>query len=85
MRNILFWTFLDGPPFVNGTPHSGHVLVSYVRDTVIRYKSMNGFYIPRTIGFDCHGLPLEQEAEKNKSDEEIENMELKITIMYVEI
>ena len=67
------WTFLDGPPFVNGTPHSGHVLVSYVKDTVIRYKSMTGFHVPRTIGFDCHGLPLEQEAEKkiglsNKDD-----------------
>jgi isoleucyl-tRNA synthetase len=58
------WTFLDGPPFVNGTPHSGHVLVSYVKDTVIRFKSMNGYFVPRTIGFDCHGLPLEQAAEK---------------------
>lgn len=58
------WTFLDGPPFVNGTPHSGHVLVSYVKDTVIRYKSMNNYYVPRTIGYDCHGLPLEQAAEK---------------------
>lgn len=58
------WTFLDGPPFVNGTPHSGHVLVSYVKDTVIRYKSMDNHYVPRTIGYDCHGLPLEQAAEK---------------------
>jgi isoleucyl-tRNA synthetase len=58
------WTFLDGPPFINGSMHSGHVLVSYVKDTVIRYKSMEGFYIPRTIGYDCHGLPLEQAAEK---------------------
>lgn len=74
------WTFLDGPPFVNGTPHSGHVLVSYVKDTVIRYKSMNGFYIPRTIGFDCHGLPLEQEAEKKigiKNPEEIKKYGIK--------
>jgi isoleucyl-tRNA synthetase len=58
------WTFLDGPPFINGSMHSGHVLVSYVKDTVIRYKSMNGYSIPRTIGYDCHGLPLEQAAEK---------------------
>ena len=72
-KNKPLWTFLDGPPFVNGTPHSGHVLVSYVKDTVIRFKSMEGYYVPRTIGFDCHGLPLEQEAEKiigftNKQD-----------------
>ena len=75
-KNKKLWTFLDGPPFVNGTPHSGHVLVSYVKDTVIRYKSMEGYYIPRTIGYDCHGLPLEQAAEEkigiNTKDEILE-------------
>ena len=61
--NPLF-SFLDGPPFVNGNPHCGHVLVSYIKDTVLRHYSTRGFYVPRTIGFDCHGLPLEKEAEK---------------------
>lgn len=58
------WEFLDGPPFVNGTPHMGHLLVSTIKDTMARYMSMKGYNISYMIGFDCHGLPLEQEAEK---------------------
>ena len=58
------WEFLDGPPFVNGTPHMGHLLVSSIKDTVARYMSQKGYDISYMIGFDCHGLPLEQEAEK---------------------
>ncbi len=58
------WEFLDGPPFVNGTPHHGHLLVSTIKDTMARYMSQKGYQISYQIGFDCHGLPLEQEAEK---------------------
>ena len=58
------WEFLDGPPFVNGNPHHGHLLVSSIKDTIARYMSQKGFKISYQIGFDCHGLPLEQEAEK---------------------
>jgi isoleucyl-tRNA synthetase len=58
------WEFLDGPPFVNGTPHMGHLLVSSIKDTMARYMSQKGYDISYMIGFDCHGLPLEQEAEK---------------------
>jgi isoleucyl-tRNA synthetase len=56
--------FLDGPPFVNGLPHHGHMLVSFIKDVVIRYQHMNKKYIERNFGADCHGLPLEQAAEK---------------------
>jgi isoleucyl-tRNA synthetase len=58
------WEFLDGPPFVNGTPHMGHLLVSAIKDCFARYYMMRGYKVDHTIGFDCHGLPLEQEAEK---------------------
>ncbi len=58
------WEFLDGPPFVNGSPHHGHLLVSTIKDTMARYMSQKGYQISYQIGFDCHGLPLEQEAEK---------------------
>lgn len=58
------WEFLDGPPFVNGSPHHGHLLVSTIKDTMARYMSQKGYQINYQIGFDCHGLPLEQEAEK---------------------
>ena len=58
------WEFLDGPPFVNGSPHYGHLLVSSIKDTIARFMSQKGYSISYQIGFDCHGLPLEQEAEK---------------------
>jgi isoleucyl-tRNA synthetase len=58
------WEFLDGPPFVNGAPHHGHALVTSIKDTMARYMSQKGYQIGYQIGFDCHGLPLEQEAEK---------------------
>jgi isoleucyl-tRNA synthetase len=58
------WAFLDGPPFVNGSPHHGHVLVSTIKDTMARYHSQKGYEISYQIGFDCHGLPLEQKAEE---------------------
>jgi len=58
------WQFLDGPPFVNGSPHHGHLLVSSIKDTMARYMRQKGYQITYQIGFDCHGLPLEQEAEK---------------------
>ena len=56
--------FLDGPPFCNGTVHTGHLLVSTIKDTMARYKSQQGYKINYQIGFDTHGLPLEAEAEK---------------------
>jgi len=58
------WEFLDGPPFINGSPHHGHLLVSSIKDTIARYMNQKGYSIKYQIGFDCHGLPLEQEAEK---------------------
>ena len=58
------WGFLDGPPFVNGNPHHGHLLVSSIKDTMARYMNQKGYQVSYQIGFDCHGLPLEQEAEK---------------------
>ena len=58
------WLFLDGPPFVNGSPHHGHLLVSSIKDVFARYMSQKDYQINYQIGFDCHGLPLEQEAEK---------------------
>jgi len=63
-KNGKQWEFLDGPPFVNGTPHHGHLLVSTIKDTMARYHSQKGYQMSYQIGFDCHGLPLEQEAEK---------------------
>ena len=57
------WNFLDGPPFVNGNPHHGHLLVSTIKDVLARYNSNLGKKVSYQIGFDCHGLPMEQAAE----------------------
>jgi isoleucyl-tRNA synthetase len=56
--------FYDGPPFANGLPHYGHLLTSFVKDTVARYQTMKGRKTERRFGWDCHGLPAEMESEK---------------------
>ena len=59
------YVFYDGPPFATGLPHYGHILTSYVKDTVPRYHTMRGRFVDRTWGWDCHGLPIEYEVEKH--------------------
>ena len=58
------FSFYDGPPFANGLPHYGHVVVVTIKDAVTRYKTMRGYYVPRRNGWDTHGLPVEYEIEK---------------------
>ncbi len=58
------FTFYDGPPFANGQPHYGHMLASFIKDTIPRYKTMQGFHVSRRWGWDCHGLPVENLVEK---------------------
>ena len=58
------FSFYDGPPFANGLPHWGHLGVSAVKDMVCRYHTMCGKYVPRELGWDCHGLPAEASVEK---------------------
>lgn len=58
------FSFYDGPPFATGLPHYGHYLAGTIKDVVLRYKTMQGYYVPRRFGWDCHGLPIEQEIEK---------------------
>jgi len=68
------WVFYDGPPFLTGTPHHGHLLVSTIKDTMGRFHTMKGQRVERTWGWDCHGLPAEIYVEKQlgiKSKKEI--------------
>jgi len=58
------FTFYEGPPFANGKPHIGHVLTRVFKDIIIRYKTMQSFYVERKAGWDTHGLPVEMEVEK---------------------
>lgn len=59
-----YFSQYDGPPFATGLPHYGHYLAGTIKDVVLRYKTMKGYYAPRRFGWDCHGLPIENEIEK---------------------
>ena len=52
----------DGPPYANGEIHAGHALNKVLKDTIVRYKSMKGFYSPYIPGYDTHGMPTEKKA-----------------------
>ncbi len=71
------YIFYDGPPFATGLPHYGHILASVLKDVFPRFFTMNERYVKRTWGWDCHGLPIENIAEKElkiNSKNEIEKM-----------
>ena len=72
-----FFSFYDGPPFATGIPHYGHILATTIKDAVLRYWTMKGYQVPRRVGWDCHGLPVENLIEKElgiKSKREIEDL-----------
>ncbi|MGZ5311700.1 MAG: isoleucine--tRNA ligase [Solirubrobacterales bacterium] len=58
------WSFYEGPPTANGRPGSHHVLSRVFKDIYPRYRTMTGHHVPRKAGWDCHGLPVELEVEK---------------------
>ena len=58
------YIFYDGPPFATGLPHHGHLVSSTLKDIVPRYWTMKGRYVLRRFGWDCHGLPIEHEIDK---------------------
>ena len=58
------YIFYDGPPFATGLPHHGHLVASTIKDIVPRYWTMRGRYVLRRFGWDCHGLPIEHEIDK---------------------
>ncbi|MFA5799853.1 MAG: class I tRNA ligase family protein [Candidatus Peribacteraceae bacterium] len=69
------FSFYDGPPFATGLPHYGHILAGTIKDVIPRYQTMRGKYVKRRFGWDCHGLPVENEIEKEnglKSKKDIE-------------
>jgi len=72
-----FFSFYDGPPFATGKPHYGHILATTIKDAVLRYWTMKGYQAPRRVGWDCHGLPVENLIEKElgiKNKKEIEKL-----------
>lgn len=55
----------DGPPYANGDMHCGHMLNRILKDIVLRYKAMSGYYTPFIPGWDTHGLPIETAVTKS--------------------
>ncbi|KAG2726074.1 hypothetical protein I3760_01G095100 [Carya illinoinensis] len=71
------YIFYDGPPFATGLPHYGHILAGTIKDIVTRYQSMNGRHVTRRFGWDCHGLPIENEIDRRldiKKREDVLNL-----------
>ncbi|WP_354699507.1 Isoleucine--tRNA ligase [Paraconexibacter sp. AEG42_29] len=74
------WVFYEGPPTANGRPGSHHVLARAFKDIYPRFKTMRGYRVDRKGGWDCHGLPVEIQVEKelgltNKADIEAYGIE----------
>ena len=61
----------DGPPYANGEIHAGHALNKILKDTIVRFKNLEGYYTPYVPGFDTHGLPTERKAIEVLVEEEI--------------
>ncbi len=71
------FSFYDGPPFLSGKPHYGHILATVIKDAVTRFWTMKGFRVERRVGWDCHGLPVENLVEQNlnlKNKKDIEKI-----------
>ncbi|PIR41090.1 MAG: isoleucine--tRNA ligase [Candidatus Yanofskybacteria bacterium CG10_big_fil_rev_8_21_14_0_10_46_23] len=58
------FVFYDGPPTANGRPAIHHFLGRTFKDIIPRFKTMQGYHVPRKGGWDTHGLPVEIEVEK---------------------
>ncbi|KAL6447265.1 hypothetical protein ACFW04_001489 [Cataglyphis niger] len=58
------YSFYDGPPFATGLPHYGHILAGTIKDIVTRFAYQCGYHVERKFGWDCHGLPVENEIDK---------------------
>ena len=74
------YMFYDGPPFATGLPHYGHMLAGTIKDVVCRYAHQTGHHVERRFGWDCHGLPIEFEIEKQlgiKSSHDVRELGIK--------
>ncbi|MGL5973184.1 MAG: isoleucine--tRNA ligase, partial [Oscillospiraceae bacterium] len=63
----------DGPPYANGDIHLGTALNKVLKDIIIKYKNMTGYYAPYVPGWDTHGLPIELKAIKELGISNIDN------------
>lgn len=74
------WYFLDGPPYASGSIHLGTAWNKLIKDTVLRFKTMQGHKVRRQPGWDCHGLPIEVKVEEKMNIKSKKDIEEKIGI-----
>ncbi|MDE1857007.1 MAG: isoleucine--tRNA ligase [Candidatus Micrarchaeota archaeon] len=72
--------FLDGPPYVTGDLHPGHIWVKTLKDLFVRYKRLRGFKVNDRAGYDVHGLPTENKVERELGISSKREIETKIGI-----
>jgi isoleucyl-tRNA synthetase len=72
--------FLDGPPYVTGDLHPGHIWVKSLKDVFVRYKRYRGFDVVDKAGYDVHGLPIENKVEKELGITSKKEIEAKIGV-----
>ncbi len=65
----------DGPPYANGHIHMGHALNKILKDIIVKYMIMNGYYSPFIPGWDCHGLPIELQVDKDTGHKSMDILE----------
>ncbi|QJC36369.1 isoleucine--tRNA ligase [Enterobacteriaceae endosymbiont of Donacia simplex] len=63
-KNKKIFILHDGPPYANGNIHIGHAFNKILKDIIIKFKNMDGYYTSFIPGWDCHGLPIEQKVEE---------------------
>jgi isoleucyl-tRNA synthetase len=76
-RNGEVFDFMDGPPFVTGKLHMGHLAIGSIKSSYLNFKSMMGYACNNKLGYDCHGVPIESIANKEleiKSNEDLEKI-----------
>ncbi|XP_050235398.1 isoleucine--tRNA ligase, cytoplasmic [Mercurialis annua] len=73
-KSLPEYIFYDGPPFATGLPHYGHILAGTIKDIVTRYQTMRGHHVTRRFGWDCHGLPVENEIDRKLGIERREDV-----------
>ncbi|PKQ16039.1 MAG: isoleucine--tRNA ligase [Actinobacteria bacterium HGW-Actinobacteria-7] len=64
----------DGPPYANGHIHMGTAYNKVLKDIIVKYKTMRGYYSPYVPGWDCHGQPIEHQVEKNLGPEKMKTI-----------
>jgi len=66
----------DGPPYANGHIHIGHALNKILKDLIVKYRLLTGYRVDFVPGWDCHGLPIEQQVEKELKGKKLSKEEL---------